>query len=147
MIIQQSSDYRDYLWYVFKVDWLNPIIGIGRTRGTYFSTEINGVSLESLDNYYIAEYVRYAYPGMFSMILLFGFIIIKMLKRLIKSKDVYSKACIISVLGYCVSLYFVDTLGTLKYLYLILALFMCQYPQDFKFEPRHKRSKYLRQAI
>ncbi len=146
LIIQQSSDYRDYLWYVFKVDWLNPLVGMGRTRGTYFSTEVNGVALESLDNYYIAEYVRYAYPGMFAMIFLFGFIIFKMAKRVISDKDIYAKACLIGSLGYVVSLYFVDTLGTLKFLYLLLAIFMCRFPQDFVFEPKRKRSKYMRQA-
>ncbi len=147
LIIQQSSDYRDYLWYVFQVDWLNPLVGIGRTRGTYFATEINGVSLLSLDNYYIAEFVRYAYPGMFAMIFLFCFIIYKMAKRVISDKDMYSKACLIGTLGYVGSLYFVDTLGTLKYLYLLLAIFMCKYPQDFAFEPKRKRSKYMRQAL
>lgn len=147
LIIQQSSDYRDYLWYVFKVDWLNPLVGMGRTAGTYFATEINGVALASLDNYYIAEYVRYAYPGMFAMIFLFGYIIYKLTKRVISDKDMYSKACLIGTLGYVVSLYFVDTLGTLKYLYLLLAIFMCKYPQDFIYEPRRKSSKYLRQAM
>lgn len=147
LIIQQSSDYRDYLWYVFQIDWLHPLVGIGRTRGTYFAAEINGVTLASLDNYYIAEYVRYAYPGMIAMIFLFLYFIFKMTKKLFTDKDAFTKAFLISTLGYCISLYFVDTLATLKYLYLIWALFICRFPEEFVFEPRHKRSKYLRQAV
>lgn len=145
LITQQSSDYRDYLWYVFKVSWLNPLIGIGRSRS--FSTVINGVVLESLDNYYIAEYVRYAYPGMFAFIFYFLYMLIKMLIKIIRDKDEYTKAFFISIVAYAISLYFVDSLGTLKFPYLVMALFICHAKDDFVFASRHRKSKYLRQAI
>ena len=145
LITQQSSDYRDYLWYVFQVSWLNPLIGIGRSRS--FSTVINGVTLESLDNFYIAEYVRYAYPGMFSYIFFMVFMIVKMLIKLIKKPDDYTKVFLISAIGYAMGIYFTDTLSTLKYLYLIFALFICYADDMFVVKSRKKKSKYLRQAL
>ena len=145
LIAQQSSDYRDYLWYVFSVSWLNPLIGIGRTRT--FSTVINGVTLESLDNFYIAEYVRYAYPGMFSIILFFGFYLVKMIRSLIVEKNAYTKTFLLCSFAYALSLYFVDSLGTLKYLYLIFALFVCSSPNYFELKAKRKTSIYMKRAI
>ncbi|MBQ9304358.1 hypothetical protein [Butyrivibrio sp.] len=145
LITQQSSDYRDALWYVFKVHWLNPILGIGRKRS--FSTVINGVVLRSVDNYYIAEYIRYAYPGMFSYIFYLLYILIKMLIRIIRENDVYAKVAFIAVVSHAVSLYYVDSLGTLKFTYLVIAMYICHAKEDFIFPSRHKKSKYMRQAI
>lgn len=145
-IIKDSSDYRDALWDVFDVDWLNPLVGIGRKRR--FATKINGRVLESLDNFYIAEYVRYAYPGMIAIILFFGYTIYLMFRKMIKNKDdIYTKIFLLCTVLYVVSLYFVDSIGTLKYCYLIIALFVCKANDVAVFDPRHKRSKYLRQAI
>jgi hypothetical protein len=42
---------------------------------------------------------------------------------------------------------YVDSLGTLKYAYLIIAMFICHAREDFVFASRQKKSKYLRQAI
>ena len=60
--LSSSSNYRDQLKYIFQVDWLNPLLGLGRKRA--FACEINGSFIQSVDNFYIAEFVRYAYPGM-----------------------------------------------------------------------------------
>lgn len=145
-IIKDSSDYRDALWDVFDVDWLNPLVGIGRKRR--FSTKINGRVLESLDNFYIAEYVRYAYPGMVSIILFFGYTIYIMVKKMLRNReDIYIKSFLLCTVLYVVSLYFVDSIGTLKYCYLIIALFVCHASDVSVYEARHKKSKYLRQAI
>ena len=144
-ITKQSSEYRDVLWDIFKIKWLNPLIGIGRKRG--FSSEINGIVVMSIDNYYIAEYIRYAYPGMFSYLLYSFYVMIKMVIRIFRFKDGYSKAFFISFLGYAISLLYVDSLGTLKYAYLVVAMFLCYAKEDFVFVSRQKKSKYLRQAI
>lgn len=142
---QQSSDYRDALWQIFKLKWINPLIGIGRKRG--FAAVINGVVVKSIDNYYVAEYLRYAYPGMFSYIFYIAYALIKMLIRIFRFKDGYSKAFFIAIVGYAISLMYVDSLGTLKYAYLIIAMFICHAREDFVFASRQKKSKYLRQAI
>ena len=68
--LSSSSNYRDQLKYIFTVDWLNPLLGLGRKRS--FKSEINGSFIESVDNFYIAEYVRYAYPGMITYLLFLG---------------------------------------------------------------------------
>lgn len=140
-----SSDYREYLWYVFRVNWLNPLLGLGRSRP--FSTVINGVTLKSLDNHYIGEYVRYAYPGMFSILFFFGVMLFLMLKKIIKDKDAYTKAIFLGSLSYMIALYYVDSLGTLKYLYLFFALFIGYAPEMFVTRVKNKTSKYLKQTI
>ncbi len=142
---QESSNYRDYLWYVFQVNWLNPIIGLGRKRT--FSTTINGVTLKSVDNHYIGEYIRYAYPGMFSILLFFAVMLFMMIKKIYRDKDAYSKAFFLGAFSYMIALYYVDSLGTLKYLYLIFALFACNAPELFVTRIKHKTSKYMKQAI
>lgn len=142
---QESSNYRDYLWYVFQVSWLNPLVGLGRSRS--FSTYINGVAIKSLDNHYIAEYVRYAYPGMFSIIFFFVVMLFIMIKKIHRDRDAYSKACFLGAAAYLLGLYYVDSLGTLKYLYLIFALFVCDAPDLFVTRVKRKSSRYLKQAI
>ena len=75
-----SSDYRDQLKYIFTIDWLNPMLGIGRKRS--FASEINGSFIQSIDNFYIAEYVRYAYPGLAAYVLILLYYLYKMNKTL-----------------------------------------------------------------
>ena len=145
-ITQQSSEYRDALWYVFKVKWLNPLVGRGRAQGLTIKTD-KGIVIGSLDNYYIVEYVMYAYPGMFSYIFFMIVPMIMMLVRVIKEKDGFSKAFLILSIGYAWGLYYVDSLGTLKFLYLMYALFVCYDIEKFTIHDKRKKSMYLRQKV
>lgn len=143
----QSASYRKLLKQVFFVDWLNPLLGIGRKRG--FASEINGLVVESIDNYYIAEYIRYAYPGMFSYIFFLVYVGVCMLKDMYRTRSAIIRAVFVGALSYCLHLYIADSLQTLKYLYVLLALYICCEKTDFiPEEPgryfKKRKSRYVK---
>lgn len=119
--LSSSSNYRAQLKYIFQVSWLNPILGIGRSRS--FSANINGNYILSVDNFYIAEYIRYAYPGMVSYILFLVYWVIQLYKSSFgKRKSHLSRIILVAVVCYMINLYSVDSLQTLKYLYILFAI-------------------------
>lgn len=118
-----SSSYRDQLIYVFQVDWLNPLLGMGRNKR--FSSEINGFYVKSIDSFYVAEYIRYAYPGMIFYIAFLLYFIIRMLKNSIIMKSQICKMLFTGSLCYCINILWLDSLQTLKYLYILFAIFCC----------------------
>jgi hypothetical protein len=121
--LSSSSNYRAQLKYIFTVSWLNPILGIGRKRS--FSSEINGSYIESIDNFYIAEYVRYAYPGLIAYAFFLIYYLIGMIKRSISEADAVYKAVFVGTVFYLINLNWVDSLQTLKYMYIWVAIFIC----------------------
>ena len=143
--LSSSSNYRDQLKYIFKVKWLNPVLGIGRKRA--FTSEINGSYIESIDNFYIAEYVRYAYPGLVTYVFFLLYYMWGMLRRSITDNRAVYKVLMVGAGCYLVNLFWVDSLQTLKYLYVILALYICQYMEDGENEPVRSESKYIRSRV
>jgi hypothetical protein len=141
--LSSSSNYRAQLKYIFTVSWLNPILGIGRKRS--FSSEINGSYIESIDNFYIAEYVRYAYPGLIAYAFFLIYYLIGMIKRSISEADAVYKAVFVGTVFYLINLNWVDSLQTLKYMYIWVAIFICMernrqtHPQEVTF-----KSKYIK---
>jgi hypothetical protein len=121
--LSDSSGYRDQLVYIFQLDWLNPLIGAGRKRS--FACEINGVFIQSVDSFYIAEYIRYAYPGMISYIAFLLYFLFWMFKNIIQMKSQISKMLFTGSLCYCINILWLDSLQTLKYLYILFAIFCC----------------------
>lgn len=121
--LSSSSNYREQLKYIFQVDWLNPWLGLGRKRS--FASEINGSYISSIDNYYIAEFVRYGYPGMIGYLVFLLYFLIKMLIVSVQKKSGFSKMLFVGALCYCINLLWVDSLQTLKYLYVLFAIFVC----------------------
>ena len=141
--LSSSSNYRDQLKYIFTVDWLNPLLGLGRKRS--FKSEINGSFIESVDNFYIAEYVRYAYPGMITYLLFLGSMIAGMIKRVRRDKSGLPKILLVGSVCYLINLFWVDSLQTLKYLYILFALFLCLDPvREGEDAPPMTTSKYLK---
>jgi hypothetical protein len=143
----QSASYRKLLQQVFRVRWLNPLLGIGRKRA--FSSEINGLVVQSIDNFYIAEYIRYAYPGMLSYIGMILYMLIKMLKDVFNTRSALIRTLFIGAICYCMHLYIADSLQTLKYLYVLFALYVCSDKTPFVPEEKGKyhgkrESKYVR---
>lgn len=124
--LSSSSDYREQLIYIFNVEWLNPFLGIGRSRS--FVDEINGTYIQSVDNFYIAEYIRYAYPGLITYLLFLGYFLIQMLRIGIGRNSDLCKALFVGSVCYCINLIWVDSLQTLKYLYVLFAIF-CSVPE------------------
>lgn len=142
-----SSNYRDQLKYIFDVDWLNPVLGIGRKRS--FSAVINGSYIYSVDDFYIAEYIRYSYTGMFAYIFFAGYFLINILTDAVKKHSAVCKVLFVAVLCYLINLKWVDSLQTLKYLYLMFAIYMCIDWKKFFAEKKEnvkRKSKYIREG-
>lgn len=138
-----SSNYRDQLIYVFGVSWLNPLLGIGRQRS--FSSEINGSFIQSIDNFYVAEFVRYAYPGLFSY-LLFLFVAVKdAMKKYLAGRDRFCLILFIGIGCYLLNLWWIDSNQTLKYLYVLFALLEVFELPETKKEMKQD-SKYLKKG-
>ena len=123
--LKNSAEYRKVLPYVFKLDWLNPLVGRG-SKG-FNGAEINGLYVHSIDNYYVMQYIKYAYPGMIAYV---GFMIVSavvMIVDLFKRKSGLTKIVFIACVVYFINLWWVDALQTLKYMYILLAVFYAGY--------------------
>lgn len=122
--LEDSSSYREALPYIFTLDWLNPLIG----RGTGFSgAEVNGVFIHSIDNYYVAQYIKYAYPGLIAYVLFMIVFAYVLIKDIVKSGSAVSKAIFIGAFFYFLNLWWVDALQTLKFMYILIAIFYACY--------------------
>lgn len=119
--LNNSEEYRKYLPRIFTLDWLNPLIGRGVKRG--FGAEFDGTYIHSVDNYYICQYIKYAYPGLITYV---AFVITSfavMVRSIIKYKSAVCKLMFIATVCYYVNLWWLDALQTLKYEYIIIAIF------------------------
>lgn len=119
--LQNSENYRKHLPEIFKLDWLNPLIGRGIKRG--FGAEIDGVFIHSVDNYYVVQYIKYAYPGLISYMLFIGTTLFVMIKSIRFFKSALCKLALVATVCYYVNLWWLDALQTLKYEYIMIALF------------------------
>ena len=119
--LNNSEGYRKFLVRIFTLDWLNPLVGRGVKRG--FGAEFDGVYISSIDNYYVQQFVKYAYPGLISyslFILVTGF---SMIRGIIKYKSALCKLTLVATISYFVNLWWLDALQTLKYEYVVIAVF------------------------
>ena len=120
----QSWDYRNLLPLIFFSDDYSPLLGLGVTAANMsnFSVELGGRAIVSIDNYYVMQYLQFAWPGLIAMVLAFLF----MLKRCITgARDEHNpicKALLISFCLYFVNLWFVADLGTFKYAFSLFGL-------------------------
>lgn len=131
--LKNSEEYRKVLPLIFELEWLNPIVGRGRG---FSGAEINGFFIHSIDNYYVMQYIKYAYPGMISYILFMVVQLIVFVVNLVKrsSYSVVTKFVFIGSIVYFINLWWVDALQTLKYLYIYIAIFYaaCLEDKDLK---------------
>jgi hypothetical protein len=123
--LENSEAYRKVLPLVFKLDWLNPLVGRGVSRK--FAAEINGVFIESIDNYYVSQYIKYAYPGLVTYILFIITVIVMMVWAIRKHGSIIFKMTLVGTVCYFINLWWVDALQTLKYEYIIIAIFYSTY--------------------
>lgn len=141
--LENSSVYRELLLDIFHVDWLNP--WLGRGSGYVFYWYYQGYYIKSIDNFYIANYIRYGYPGMVAYILIILFTLCKMLVGAIKKKSSLCKCMFIGTLCYFINLWWLDTLQTIKYAYILFAFY---YAIEERKIPVKKsfpyKSKYIR---
>lgn len=119
--LQDSTEYRKVLPLIFELDWLNPIVGRG-AKG-FGGAEINGIYIHSIDNYYVMQYIKYAYPGLITYILFMLFVLVMLIRDVIVSKSAVSKMVLIAGVFYFWNLWWVDALQTLKFMYVFIAIF------------------------
>jgi hypothetical protein len=118
-----SSSYRNLLWKVFGISWLNPILGRG--KNATFTTMIDGEFIGSIDNFYVVEYISYAYPGLITFSIFFLIMLGLMIKSIFKTKSAVARMLFIGTVGYYVHLSIADALMTLKYVYILFAIMLC----------------------
>ncbi len=123
--LNNSEAYRKVLPYIFKLDWLNPLVGRG-TRG-FNGVELDGTYVHSIDNYYVSQYIKYAYPGMISYIVFMAVMLFVLLRDVSLRKSAVTKVVLIGSVLYFFNLWWVDALQTLKYEYIVLAIFYGSY--------------------
>ena len=144
--LANSASYRDALLQIFAVDWLNPWLGQG--SGYHFSWYIpGGATIHSIDNFYVANYIRYGYPGLIVYCLLILQAVLGMVRRWIRKKDRMAACMALAVCGYFLNLWWMDTLQTIKYAYLPLALFLVFSTENSEkeAEPSHEeKCRYIR---
>lgn len=123
--LENSEGYRKYLLRIFTLDWLNPWVGRGVSRS--FGVEFDGVYIRSIDNYYVQQYIKYAYPGMISYIIFIITTVSVMIKGIIKYKSGICKITLVATICYYVNLWWLDALQTIKFEYVIIAIFYAFY--------------------
>ena len=141
--LSQSSSYRELLPKIFKQSWLNPLIGRGVSR--HFSAVIDGYTIMSIDNFFVAQYIRYAYPGLIAYVLLLINTLVKMLKNVKINKGLVL-ACLFGFFSYYMNLWFMDALQTFKYVYMLMAIFEVILIENNKTADTKqiKKSKYIK---
>lgn len=135
--LEDSEEYRKRLPLIFTLDWLNPLVGRGVSRS--FSVEIDGYFIESIDNYYVMQYIKYAYPGLVSYVMIIVTTIGMMVSAVRKYKEPILKMTLVGTVCYFVNLWWVDALQTLKYEYIIIAIFYVLYT-NLQEESKRKRN-------
>lgn len=119
-IMKGSTDYRTKLPKIFLLDWLNPIVGRGLAY--HFSAYIEDVAVRSIDNYYVLLFIQYAYPGLFAFLALCISQIRYAVSNILRYNDYLSVVVLVSLIGYFVNLWFVDNLGTLKFVFVLFGM-------------------------
>lgn len=119
--LYNSSFYRELLWKnTFFGGWLNPWLGRG---GNYtFGMYIEGYRIFSCDNYYVGQFITYAYPGLFSWLFMSISFFVISAKRWIQNKNALDWVIMVSVICYFISLWYLDQLQTFPIMMVIFGL-------------------------
>ena len=121
--INNSADYRDSLPLVFFSNNYDPLIGQGFTRAGVIDLYTSaGQRVVSVDNFYVLQYLRYAWPGLIITVLMFAYIAAQCAVGMIKKGSAVCKVLLIPFLLYFVNLWFVADLGTFKYAFSLFGL-------------------------
>ena len=120
--LANSASYREALLDIFTVNWLNPWLGQG--SGYHFSWYIpGGATIHSIDNFYVATYIRYGYPGLVCYVLLLLQVMCAMLRQSFRERGGATVCLLLAVAGYFLNLWWMDTLQTIKYAYIPIVLY------------------------
>ena len=109
-----------------------------------FSAVIDGYVVKSVDNFYVAEYIRYAYPGLIAFLLFIGSTVIGMLREGIRRHSGLYLALAAGAVCYFVNLWWLDSLQTLKYVYVLFAIYFAADAPEKREQEKVFVSKYIR---
>lgn len=128
--LEDSQRYRELLLVIFQLDWLNP--WVGRGYGYKFGLNYQGYYLASIDNYYVGQYIRLAYPGLIASIIVFLSNIRYVFRGLLLSRKGFYFMMGIIFGCYFFMLWWADALGTLDYIFVLFAALTVQYSRDLR---------------
>lgn len=120
----QSWDYRNLLPLLLFSDDYNPLLGLGVKAANYdnFSAVVGGRVIVSIDNYYVIQYLQFAWPGLIAMIAVFLHALKCCVVGLFDNSNAVCRALFVSVCLYFINLWFVADLGTFKYAFSLFGL-------------------------
>ena len=143
--LHNSEAYREFLPRIFTLDWLNPFLGRGVSSS--FSAEIEGIYIHSIDNYYVSQYIKYAYPGLVTYCIFIIGVVVMMVRECVIYHSNLSKVLLIATVCYYVNLWWLDALQTLKFEYVIIALFFAEHAYHVQTSSRACMSNELSKKI
>ena len=117
--IKYSSDARDVLWKIISSSQFNKFIG----KGTNYSLSfyIGSKLVVSVDNWYMLQYIYYALPGLFMMIIIFVKSINNTIRLYRSTRNSVFLASLIAIFGYLCNLAVAAAFNTMTYFFIILA--------------------------
>jgi hypothetical protein len=129
-----ASTYRLYLFDLAKKLVTDKFFWIGRGTSFFRLNEVydwvpgmsttSEIRVTSVDNYYILKYIEMGFSGLFSTLLFIFSLIYASISNFKKSINKgFAASCIFIFLSYFISLFTVDELGTLKFLWIVLGIF------------------------
>lgn len=118
--IKNSSTYRELLWRIFGNSNFSYFIG----KGTIYKLRliINNRVVESIDNFYVNMFIKYAIPGLVSILYIFYTNLKNAFLNLIITKNKLNYILILLTISYLVNLLIVDELATLKFMFIIFSI-------------------------
>lgn len=119
-----STDYRSLLPLLLFSDDYDPLVGmgVGTTDVLNFSVVVKGRRVASVDNFYVCQYLRFAWPGLITIVLVFAWTSILCAVGMFKKGSVVCKVLLVSFILYYINLWFVAELGTFKYAFSLFGL-------------------------
>lgn len=117
-----STDYRAELTQLFFAPELNPFLGRGN-QGDAISFVSGGFLIESIDNFYVLQYIRYAWPGVFATVFCFAGLAYRCITSWRKcGKNPVFLSFFVAFCAYYINLWTVAELGTMKFYLAIFAI-------------------------
>lgn len=119
--VANSSKYREALWKIFDMENYQTLFGKGNS--VVLNAIIDGFFVESIDNYYVNAYLRFGILGLLALIWLFLVYVVKLFTRIVKKENASLAILGLTILiGYIISLFVVDELGTMRYMMIVLSI-------------------------
>lgn len=118
--IKNSSTYRTLLWSIFTNENFSYFIGKGTIYKPYLI--INNRVVESIDNFYVNMFIKYAIPGVASILYIFYTNFKNAFLNLLSNKNKLNYLLILLTISYLLNLLIVDELATLKFMFIIFSI-------------------------